>query len=161
MLRAKLLGIAVLLTLTGCAHIDDSGFNPTNWFSRNTLVILDTNNEPPSLIPKNRRTVVIDNRSMVTSIISLKIDRSPNGVIVRAVGITQTQGYFNAELVISSISNGVLDLEFRAQKPTALQVPSTIQSRQINVAYFINQADLFAINSVRVTTATNAQTSNW
>jgi hypothetical protein len=66
---------------------------------------------------------------MVQSITSLSIDPTPSGAIVRAVGVAQTQGYFNAELVSRGVANGVLDLEFRAQAPTALEVLGTTQSR--------------------------------
>jgi hypothetical protein len=159
MLRAKLLGTAVFLTLTGCGHIGDSRINPVNWFGSSISAQLDTNGQPPNLIPNNRRPLVIDNRTMVQSIISLNIDRTPTGAIVAAVGITQTQGYFNAELVSNNITNGVLNLEFRAQSPKVLEVPGTMQSRTINAAFFINQADLQTISSVRVTTVSNALTS--
>jgi hypothetical protein len=159
MLRATLLGTAVLVTLTGCARITDSRFNPVNWFGSSTAAPVDANGETRPLIPENRRTVVIDNRTMVQSITSLSIDRNPSGAIVRAVGIAQTQGFFNAELVSRGIANGVLDLEFRAQAPTALEVPGTTRSRQISAAYVIDSGDLAAVRSVRVTAATNARTS--
>jgi hypothetical protein len=159
MLRATLLGTAVLLTLTGCARIADSRFNPVNWFGSSTEAPVDANGQTRPLIPANSRTVVIDNRTMVQSITSLSIDPTPSGAIVRAVGVAQTQGYFNAELVSRGVANGVLDLEFRAQAPTALEVPGTTQSRQISAAYVIERGDLAAIRSVRVTAATNARTS--
>jgi hypothetical protein len=159
MLRATLLGTAVLLTLTGCARIADSRFNPVNWFGSSTEAPVDANGQTRPLIPENSRTVAIDNRTMVQSITSLNIDSTPSGAIVRAVGVAQTQGYFNAELVSRGVANGVLDLEFRAQAPTALEVPGTTQSRQISAAYVIERGDLAAIRSVRVTAATNARTS--
>ena len=159
MLRATLLGTAVLLTLTGCARIADSRFNPVNWFGSSTEAPVDANGQTRPLIPANNRNVAIDNRTMVQSITSLDIDPTPSGAIVRAVGVAQTQGYFNAELVSRGVANGVLDLEFRAQAPTALEVPGTTQSRQISAAHVIERSDLAAIRSVRVTAATNARTS--
>ena len=159
MLRATLLGTAVLLTLTGCARIADSRFNPVNWFGSSTEAPVDADGQTRPLIPANNRTVAIDNRTMVQSITSLDIDPTPSGAIVRAVGVAQTQGYFNAELVSRGVANGVLDLEFRAQAPTALEVPGTTQSRQISAAHVIERSDLAAIRSVRVTAETNARTS--
>ncbi len=129
MLRATLLGTAVFLTLTGCGHIGDNSINPVNWFRSSISAQLDTNGRPPTLIPNNRRTLVIDKRTMVQSIISLNVDRTPTGAAVAVVGIAQTQGYFNAELVSNNITNGVLNLEFCAQSPSVLEVPGTIQSR--------------------------------
>ena len=158
MLRATLLGTAVFLMLTGCANIGIS-FNPVNWFSSSIIAQLDTNGQPPTLIPSNRRTAVIDNRTLVQSIISLNVDPTSTGAIISAVGVAQTKGYFNAELVSNNITNGVLELEFRVQTPTPLAVPGTIQSRKISAAYFINRIDLLNISSVRVTAETNARTS--
>lgn len=159
MLRATFLGTAVLITLTGCARIADSLFNPVNWFGSSTAAPLDANGQTRPLVPENRRSVVVDNRTLVQSITSLSIDRTPSGAIVRAVGVAQTQGYFNAELVSRGIADGVLDLEFRAQAPTAFEVPGTTQSREISAAYVIDRGDLSAVRSVRVTAATNARTS--
>lgn len=159
MLRATLLGTAVFLMLTGCANIGIS-FIPVNWFSSSIMAQLDTNGQPPTLIPSNHRTAVIDNRTLVQSIISLNVDPTPTGAIVSAVGVAQTKGYFNAELVSNNITNGVLELEFRVQTPTSLAVPGTIQSRKISAAYFINRSDLLTISSVQVTAETNARTSN-
>ena len=159
MLRATLLGTAVFLTLTGCARIADSRINPVNWFGSSTEAPVDASGQTRPLIPENRRTVVIDNRTMVQTITSLSVDRTPSSAIVRAVGVAQTQGYFNAELVSRGVANGVLDLEFRAQAPTALEVPGTTQSRQISAAYVIDRGELAAVRSVRVTAATNARTS--
>jgi len=160
MLRATLLGTAVLLTLSGCAQISDSRFNPLNWFGSSTEVAaVDQNGVQRPLIPARQRQIVFDNRALVQSITSMNVDRSPTGAIVRAVGVAQTQGYFNAELINRGVQNGVLILEFRAQAPMGLEVPGTSRSRQISAAYVVEGGDLASIQSVRVQSATNARTS--
>ncbi|MGJ8611150.1 MAG: hypothetical protein ACSHWY_08655, partial [Octadecabacter sp.] len=100
-----------------------------------------------------------DNRALVQSVVSLRVDRSPTGAIVTAVGLAPTQGYFNAELINRGIESGVLVLEFRAQAPTALNVPGSDRSRQITAAYDIEASELAGIRSVRVQSASNTRTS--
>ena len=159
MLRATLLGTAVLLTLSGCARISDSRLNPFNWFGNSTEAAVAEPVERRPLVPAGRRDVVVDGRVLVDSITSLNIDRAPTGAIVRAVGVAATQGFFNAELVNRGVENGVLTLEFRAQTPNRLEVAGTPRSRQINAAYIIDSVDLSGIRTVRVQAATNARTS--
>lgn len=159
MLRATLLTITVLLTLSGCARLSDSQLNPLNWFGNSTQAPVTSAGDRLTLIPAGRATVIIDGRSMVQSITSLSIDRSSSGAIVRAVGVAPTQGYFNAELVNRGVTNGVLTLEFRAQRPNGIEVSGSDRSRQINVAYPLDASELSAIQSVRVEAATNARTS--
>ena len=159
MLRATLLGTAVLLTLSGCARISDSRFNPFNWFGNSTEAAVTETGERRPLIPENRRDVTVDGRILVQSITSLNVDRAPSGAIVRAVGVAETQGFFNAELISRGVENGVLTLEFRAQRPTRMEVPGTTRSRQISAAYVIDSVNLSGIRTIRVQAATNARSS--
>ncbi len=159
MLRATLLATTVLLTLSGCARISDSRINPFNWFGSSTEEAATTPAVRRNLVPEGRTTLIVDGRSMVQSITSLSIDRSPGGAIVRAVGVAPTQGYFNAELVNRGVENGVLTLEFRAQQPSSLQVPGSDRSRQISAAHILESNELLAISSVRVVAATNERSS--
>ncbi|HCP80573.1 MAG TPA: hypothetical protein DIT67_02920 [Octadecabacter sp.] len=159
MLRATLLGTAVLLTLSGCAQVSESRFNPFNWFGNSTEAAVINPSERRPLVPEGRSNVTLDGRELVQSITSLSVDRAPSGAIVRAIGSAETQGFFNAELVSRGVENGVLMLEFRAQRPTRLEVPGTPRSRQISAAYAIDGADLSGIRTVRVQAATNARTS--
>ncbi len=159
MLRATLLGTAVLLTLSGCARISESRLNPFNWFGSSTEAAVTEPAERRPLVPESRRNVEVDGRILVDSITSLNVDRAPSGAIVRVVGVAPTQGFFNAELVNRGVENGVLILEFRAQAPNRLEVPGTTRSRQISAAYVIDSIDLSGIRTVRVQAATNARTS--
>ncbi|MCF2872686.1 hypothetical protein L0664_16570 [Octadecabacter sp. G9-8] len=159
MLRTTLLSTAVLLTLSGCARISESRLNPFNWFGNSTEVAQSDPAERRPLVPASRTTQIVDTRPMVQSITALSVDRTPSGAIVRATGTAPTQGYFNAELVETGTSNGVLVLEFRAQAPTGFQAQGTPRSREINAGYVIDAATLADIRTVRVQAATNARTS--
>lgn len=159
MLRTSFLSIAVLLTLSGCARVSESRLNPFNWFGNSRETVATTPDVIQPLVPQNRRVVTVDGRQMVQSITQLRVDRSPTGAIVRAVGVAQTQGFYNAELVEVGTSNGVLLLEFRAQPPAGFEAEGTQRSREISAAYLIDAADLSGIRSVRVQAQTNARTS--
>lgn len=161
MLRATLLGTAILLTLSGCARVAESRLNPFNWFGQSTAAPAapaDPATRRP-LVPENRRTTVSDTRTLVQSITALSVDRAPTGAIVRATGIAPTQGFFNAELVNAGVSGGVLTLQFRAQSPAGFEAQGSQRSRQINAAYVISNAQLAGIRTVRVEGATNARTA--
>lgn len=159
MLRTTLLSTAILLTLSGCARISESRFNPINWFGNSREAPVTVDGEIRPLVPEGRQTVVVDARPLVTSITALGVDRTPTGAIVRATGAVPTQGYYNAQLVNAGVSNGVLTLEFRAQAPSGFESEGTQQSRQITAAYDISASDLAGIRTVRVQAATNARTS--
>lgn len=160
MIRALLLTSAVTLSLTGCARIADSRFNPFNWFGRSTETTTATAPaEIRPLVPEGRRTQVVDQRALVARVTALQIDRSTSGAIVRATGVAATQGAFNAELVSRGVENGTLLLEFRAEVPAGFQAVGSERSRRITAAYAIDMSDLAGIRAVRVQGATNAQTS--
>lgn len=157
MIRATLLGTAVLMTLTGCARLADSRLNPFNWFGQSEPAAVTTPAEIRPLVPDRGATVVIDNRTLIASVSSMSIDRTTTGAIVRATGVAPTQGFFNAQLVSRGINNGVLTLEFRAQAPANFGADGSTRSRQISAAYVMDMSELAAVRSVRVEAATNAR----
>jgi len=159
MLRATLLGTAVLLTLAGCARLADSRFNPLNWFGSSEPAAVAAPADRRPLVPEGGRTVIIDGRSLVQSVTTMSVDRTPSGAVVRATGLAAAQGFFNAELVPQGVNNGVLTLAFRAQAPASFQGVGSDRSRQITAAYVIDAGDLAAIRSIRVEAATNARVS--
>ncbi|MGJ8611646.1 MAG: hypothetical protein ACSHWY_11145, partial [Octadecabacter sp.] len=84
MIKATLLGSALLLSLAGCARIADSRINPINWFGQSTQAPVAANGETRPLVADGRRTITADNRALVQSVVSLRVDRSPTGAIVTA-----------------------------------------------------------------------------
>ncbi|SLN10840.1 hypothetical protein [Pseudooctadecabacter jejudonensis] len=158
MIRATLLGTAVMLTVTGCARVAESRFNPLNWFgpSESAPVQAVTSDVRP-LVPEGRQTIVIDNRSLVQSVTSLSVDRTTTGAIVRATGVAPTVGFYNAELVPTGVDGGVLTLAFRAQAPEGFSADGSARARQISAAYVMDMSELAAVRSVRVQAASNAR----
>ena len=90
--RHVVLGLG--FALAGCAGVRKSKLNPFNWFKKS---------EP-------RETIVLpgestDPRALVETVLSMTVEPMPGGAIVRARGLTPTQGWWDAELVAKDILN--------------------------------------------------------
>lgn len=158
MIRPLLLSAAIALTVSGCARIAESRLNPMNWFGRSTVETTAPADVRP-LVPEGRRTQVVEGRQLVQSVAAMRIDRTPGGAIVQATGVAATQGYFNAQLVLASIENGVMTLDFRAEVPAGFQAIGPERSRRIDAAYTLSAAELAGIRTVRVQGAQNARSA--
>lgn len=159
-MRKILLLTTVSLTLMSCSRLAESRINPLNWFG-------SARSEPAAaaelgplrpLVPERLQRAIIDQRPLVEQITALSVDRTPDGAIIRATGLTAAQGYYNAQLVRLTFQDGVLTYGMRAQAPTGFSATGSDASRQITVAHVISNQDLANIRSIRVQSATNAQT---
>ena len=157
MLRPLPLALCLILTVTGCARIAESRFNPLNWFGRSTAVAAQPDGTIRPLIPSARTTVVVDNRMLVSVITSMAIERTVSGAIIRASGITPTQGYFNAQLVPVAQESGVLVYEFRVEAPAGFEAVGSEASRTITVARVLSADELAGVQAVRVQGAQNGR----
>ncbi len=141
------LGLSALL-LSGCGS---SKLNPLNWFGgskEETVAVMDN-------------SVLTDNRPLVARVTSFKIDRTPGGAILRAVGLPPTQGYWDAELVAENDGKpekGVLSFQFHIQKPYDAENAGPPKSREVVVAYFITNNSLQNVRKIRIRGAQNART---
>jgi hypothetical protein len=144
----RLLVVTLVLALAGCGGIRQSKLNPFNWFKRS---------EP-------RATVVVeeagDPRPLVETVLTMTVEPIPGGAIVRARGLTPTQGWWEAELVPKDVDeDGVLVYEFRLQPPTGRTDVNTQRSREIDVAIYISDVKLDPVREIVVQGATNARVS--
>ena len=145
--RGLIIALALSLTLTGCARVSESRFNPFNWFG---------SSEPATTsAPVELQT---DPRPRIARITALVIEPTPTGAIVRATGLTATQGWYAAALVPETDGpvGGEMVYSFRAVPPETPQPVSTDRSRELTVARALSRQDLAAIRSVRVIAAQNA-----
>ncbi len=145
--RLVVLGLG--LTLAGCGGLRESRLNPFNWFRRS---------EP-------RETIVLpgeqtDPRGLVETVLSMDVEPIPGGAVVRARGLTPTQGWWNAELVGRDVDeNGVLVYEFRLLPPVGQTDVNTQRSREIDVAIYISDIKLANVREIVVQGATNARSA--
>jgi hypothetical protein len=145
--RLVVLGLG--LALAGCGGLRDSRLNPFNWFKRS---------EP-------RETIVLpgektDPRGLVETVLSMAVEPIPGGAVVRARGLTPTQGWWNAELVARDLDqDGVLVFEFRLLPPAGRTDVNTQQSREIDVAIYVSDIKLQDVREIVVQGATNARSA--
>ena len=145
--RLFVLGLAA--ALAGCAGVRQSKLNPFNWFkkseARETIVLPDEKADP---------------RPLVDTVLSLAVEPIPGGAVVRARGVSPTQGWWDAELVPQDLDDkGVLVYEFRLLPPTKRADVSTQQSREVDVAIYISDVKLENVREIVVQGATNARVS--
>ncbi|MDP3197119.1 hypothetical protein [Tabrizicola sp.] len=148
-LSRRLVVLGLGLTLAGCGGLRDSRLNPFNWFRRS---------EP-------RETIVLpgketDPRGLVQTVLSMEVEPIPGGAVIRARGLTPTQGWWNAELVARDLGDdGVLVYEFRLLPPTGQTDVNTQRSREIDVAIYISDVKLQNVSEIVVQGATNARSA--
>lgn len=145
--RLVVLGLG--LALAGCGGLRDSRLNPFNWFRRS---------EP-------RETIVLpgeqaDTRPLVDKVLSMAVEPIPGGAVVRARGVTPTQGWWEAELVARDVGDdGVLVYEFRLLPPKGRTDVNTQRSREIDVAIYISDIKLQSVREIVVQGASNARSA--
>ena len=139
--------LCATMALGACSTISNSRLNPFNWFGGSE--------ETVALAPEKPA----DSRLLVSQVTAMTLDKMPGGVIVRAVGLPPTQGYWQAELVARPVEDGVLIFDFRVFPPITPQVASTTQSREVTVATYVSNVKLDLIRQISVQGATNARTS--
>ena len=138
--------ILILTFLAACggqrSGSSSSSLNPFNWFGRakEQRIAVD-------------RTVIVDPRGMVSEVISLKVDRMPGGAIISAVGLPDTQGYWQA--VLTPINGekpdkGKLSYEFRLMPPPTPNPVGTAWSREVIVGHFVSDQTLEGVHSIEV-----------
>ncbi len=139
-----------LLALAACGNWSESYVNPSNWFGgRQADAVVPVATALPG-----------DPRPFVEQVLSMQIETTPGGIIVRATGLPPTQGYWDAELVAQTPDeNGRLVLEFHVQPPTAAYPANTQRSREITVAYTISTIRLEGITSIEVRGRSNSKSS--
>ena len=141
-----LTAMVVTLILSACS----TRLNPLNWFGRDRSETVSTVVDP---------NVTRDGRRFVSQVTELAVDATPNGAIVRAVGLPATQGYWDAELVrVASQDPSAVIYEFRVVPPFERRRQSTQQSREIIAGAELSNAALRGVRSISVVGAGNRRT---
>ncbi|SFR47968.1 hypothetical protein [Litoreibacter janthinus] len=146
MTRTILAILAISLTVTACGRIRDSRINPFNWFGRDRAeqsVVAD-------------EALLRDPRPFVAEVLSLKVEPTPEGAIIRAVGLPGLQGYWNAELLeVDRDDLSTLTYEFRVTPPPYQTRQSTQRSREIFVGKAVSTTRLNKVRTITVIGQTN------
>lgn len=142
--------LTLTLALAGCGGFRDSRLNPFNWFGRSA----------PAEKVEVAADPAADPRPLVEVVTDMQVDAFPGGAIVRATGLTPTQGWWAAELVELPIDeDGVLVLEFRLLPPIENTDVNTPQSRTVTVGTSFSEVKLSRISRIVVQGKTNARAS--
>ncbi len=133
--------LMAMVFLTACSTVRDSRLNPFNWFGRDRAEAVQTVDSVP----------IEDRRPLVGQILSLNVDPTPEGAIIRAVGLPETQGYWAAELVeVASDNPSEVFYEFRIVPPLEGRRAGTQRSREVIAGTEISVTRLQGVRSVTV-----------
>lgn len=92
----------------------------------------------------------------------MQVESNPGGAVIRATGLADGQGYWDAELVRAPSDEdtpSVLQLQFRVRPPLSPAPGGSQRSREITVAAYATDQDLEGIRSITVVGAQNSRTS--
>ncbi|PCJ06628.1 MAG: hypothetical protein COB16_12880 [Rhodobacteraceae bacterium] len=165
--------IAILLvtglTLSGCSSWRASRVNPSNWFgssqSAETLVDVSADQVNP-LIPANTESGIFsrpdtsteDFSVAIASVTELKVEKTPTGAIIYAIGLASRQGAYGVRLRRNEEADGqTLDYSFRALYPADPTLVGSETSRTLRVAVSLTHQDLAGIKLIRVSSDGNAR----
>ncbi|MFN7225226.1 MAG: hypothetical protein ACK4MS_14520 [Paracoccaceae bacterium] len=149
MKRSLIAASAAVLVLTSCGAVRESRLNPFNWFGRSERV------ETFATTAKKAET-----RLLVADVVSLSIEPYSGGAIVRATGVMDTQGWWNAELVETEGEDpSHLLLDFRILPPVTRTDVNSVRSREVTVATTLTPRRLENISRITVQGARSARTT--
>ncbi len=135
--------LTLVVALAGCA----SRWNPFNWFRGSVPAERVEGAATPG-----------ETRPLVAVVESLAIEQTSTGAIVRATGLTPTQGWWNAALVAKPVGeDGRLVLDFRIAPPPAPTGVNSQRSREVTVAYALSRVKLETIREIVVQGEINAR----
>lgn len=160
--------ILATVALTGCAAINESRFNPLNWFGRSQPdpAAMDVANaEVNPLIPRRRVSFFMNNQPEafagrpIAEITELLVERRPGGAIIRATGQASRVGPFDVRLIADEAASvdGTLVFDLKALQQAGPRSTNPL-ARQVTVGRWITDQDLRGIRAITVRGANNART---
>ncbi len=157
--------ILVSFTLSACATVRDSRFNPFNWFgqSREEAVAAAEDGEVNTLIP--RRASIFRDNDMgeyvgvpMEEVRALSVERVPGGALIRATALAAKQGAYDLRLVPDEDAEpDMLSYQLLGIYNPDVRRVGTEASREFTVATRVTDQDLEGIRTIWVSARTNAR----
>ena len=141
--------LALVLALGACGSVRDSRINPLNWFGREST---------ETLAPRGGWGGEVDNRALVPVVTELEVIATTGGALVRASGVTATQGWWDVEL--RPLNNerpvdGAIVYEFVVAAPRRPTGTSSEASRTVTAGVKLSNSRLAGVRSIVVRGAQN------
>ena len=151
-------GLLAMVLLAGCG----TKVNPANWG-----MFGGGGHKVPTLEPGKGYEDTTDYRPKVARIVSVSVEPVVGGVLVSAVGLPPTQGYFAADLLPTNTTesgkpaavNGVMQLEFRIVPPRYAGRTGSQASREVTAATYITDQSLRGVSQFVVVGQQNSVTA--
>ncbi|WP_103334066.1 hypothetical protein [Pseudotabrizicola formosa] len=141
--------LVAVLVLTSCGAVRESRLNPFNWFGRSERV--------ETLASQQQAA---DPRLLVADVTELSVEPYTGGAIVRATGVMESQGWWEAELVeVKGEDPTHLMLEFRILPPVTQTPVGSQRTREVTAAMAISPRRLEDISRITVQGERSARTT--
>ncbi|MFV0514509.1 MAG: hypothetical protein ACK5MY_12915 [Jhaorihella sp.] len=154
------------LILSGCGGWSNSRVNPRNWFGSSQPVPVEAATETNPLMPARgglglfSRPAPVDSSLPIAKVTELRIEPTPSGAIVYAVGVASRQGPYATELrpvtTEEEAADGVMAFSFRVVYPREATVVGSELSRTVHDAYTLSNQRLRGVRVIRVAGRENA-----
>jgi hypothetical protein len=144
--------LALAGVLGGCGQGGGTGWNPLNWFSAAPREV--------TMAPAPPGTD--DPRPLVAQVLSMTVEPTPGGAVLRATGLPPTQGWWAAQLLPdpSDDANAErLSFRFVVVPPPGPTRVSTPPSREITAGVFLSNRQLEGVREITVIGAGGARSS--
>lgn len=156
--------LAATLLLSACGGGSGSGFNPLGWFGNSREEAAQVQNTNP-LIPRRsalRRPEAAYDGVPVQAVLSMSVERVAGGAIIRATGLSNTLGAYDVQLVPTPETKAegpkkTLEYTLSARYSKRSRPPAPQTSRELVVARFVSNDEVFGVRSIRVISASNAR----
>lgn len=152
--KPVLAAMAMVLALGACGTMRDSRMNPMNWFGRSST---------ETLAPAGGWQGGTDRRALVPVVTEMEAIPTTGGALLRATGVTETQGWWDVELRPVNRErpvDGALIYEFVVAEPREATPVSTAASRTVTAGVKISNERLAGVRRIIVRGAQNARSIN-
>jgi hypothetical protein len=149
--KQSLAALALLVALGACGSGGWSRLNPVTWFSDESV---------ETLAPSSGWQTEVDRRALVPVVSEMQVHRVPEGAIVRASGVTATQGWWDAQLRPVNDAeplDGALIYEFVVAAPRRATGTGGDASRTVTAGVKLSNYDLAGVRRIVVRGAQNAR----